>query len=591
MAGVFLIALGVIALVMLNNLDQGTLSLEQARLWVLLPGIAAVLLTLGVGARLSYGLWLPMQKLMQDLDDLAHGREVGADGAWSGEFDAMRGSILAARQYYQEKMHWYVSILDAVPFPLSVTDNDMNWTFINKPVEQFLKVKRETVIGHHCSNWNANICKTENCGIARLRKNFLVTFFEQSGMSFKVDTSYLTNTKGERVGHVEAVSDITGLASARKYQQNAVNDLAGCLELMAQGQLAFDIPDLPEADANTNDARQNFIKIYDNLARARDMLAQTLRVVMENADQVSEAASQLAAVSGQAGIATAQIAETMNQVAAGTTQQTEAVTKTSTIIEELAQIVEGVASGVQNQAMAVQQAGQVSARISGKDGISAKVNNSAEKVQEMGARSDQISAIVDTIEDIASQTNLLALNAAIEAARAGEHGKGFAVVADEVRKLAERASASTKEINKLVKGIQESVAQAIKLTNLASQDMSAAATELDTAIQSVAVVVEENTAAVKKMSASSSGVLEAVDTIASISEENSASVEEVSASTEEMTSQVQEVSHSAKQMAEMAAELQAAVSGFKLARAESVEIQRGVKALGRRPQPVGVGHN
>ncbi len=405
------------------------------------------------------------------------------------------------------------------------------------------------------------------------------------------------------------------------------NEMSSTADSIADGDLTVSINPRGETDLLGN----TFVRMVNSLREA-------ISSVSNNSNQVSEASLQLAHSAEQAGQATSQIATTIQQVARGTAQQSESVNTTAASVDQMTHAIDGVAKGAQEQAAAANKAATITGQLSsaieqvagnaqavvqqstaasnaaqkgttkventlqGMQNIKQRVGVSAEKVQEMGSRSDQIGEIVVTIEDIASQTNLLALNAAIEAARAGEAGKGFAVVADEVRKLAERASSATKEIGGLIKSIQQTVAEAVHAMDegalevdkgvvmaneagaalndilkaaeavnqqaeqaaAAAEEMSASANELVFAVDSVSAVVEENTAATEQMSAGSTMVTQAIENIASVSEENSAAVEEVSASTEEMSAQVEEVTASAQSLADLARQLQAVVKQFKL---------------------------
>ena len=233
----------------------------------------------------------------------------------------------------------------------------------------------------------------------------------------------------------------------------------------------------------------------------------------------------------------------------------------STTSGDIAQNCQLAAEGAQRAARAASDGAAVVERTVNVMGqIAEKVQESAKTVESLGARSDQIGAIIGTIEDIADQTNLLALNAAIEAARAGEQGRGFAVVADEVRALAERTTRATKEIGGMIKAIQNETKNAV------------------TSMENGVLQVQTGTAEAAKSGKALREILEQindvamqVNQIATAAEEQTATTSEISSNMMKITEVVNQTSQGAHESATAAAqlngsaeELQRSVRQFKL---------------------------
>jgi len=120
-----------------------------------------------------------------------------------------------------KQSHWYQAILDATPLPITVTDAEMKWTFVNKAVEDFLGMKREDMMGKPCSNWNAHICKTPECGIECAKRGLKQTYFSHQDSSYQVDVETLKDMDGNLIGFIEVVQDITQIEMLAKQQAEA----------------------------------------------------------------------------------------------------------------------------------------------------------------------------------------------------------------------------------------------------------------------------------------------------------------------------------------------------------------------------------
>lgn len=313
-----------------------------------------------------------------------------------------------------------------------------------------------------------------------------------------------------------------------------------------------------------------------------DNLRQIIIEVRASIAKVSEHAQQLTTSAEETTRATEQIASSVQEVAEGAEQQVREVADATSTVKQMAAAMEQVAESAQSVAASSQESARLAEEgsaaiqnvIRQNDVVRESMTNLAGLINELGQRSREIGQIVEVITSIADQTNLLALNAAIEAARAGEQGRGFAVVADEVRKLAEQSAQAAKQIAGLVDRTQSDTGKAIKTMEAGSSEVASGSKLLESAratlerifaaVGKVAQEIQEVSAAAQEMAASSGRVVSATENVSRIAENTSAGTENIAAATEEQTATMEEISSSAQMLADMARKLEQAVERFQL---------------------------
>lgn len=383
---------------------------------------------------------------------------------------------------------------------------------------------------------------------------------------------FARGTSGDRIGAVKVGISMESLLSDRRatiiwsfalcivFSLSAVLCVLMIMKILKpliQGITLVSTGDLTiELNQTSNDEVGTLIQKLGNLVRN---LRSIVEEVHEKTQSVSEHAAQIKADSAT--------------MASGAGEQTQQVTEVVEAVEKMAHtIIEnsrnaGVTADTAKQAkVAAEEGGKiVEETVAGMKRIAEVVNKSADTVKTLGKSSDQIGEIIGVIDDIADQTNLLALNAAIEAARAGEQGRGFAVVADEVRKLAERTTKATKEIAEMIKKIQAETAGAVSSMEQGTKEVERGIVLADRAGASLHQIVDIS----QKVTDMVTQIAEASEHQSTASSQISKNVEAISMVTQQTASGTQQVAKAAEDLNWLTESLQQLVRRFKLSNKES----------------------
>lgn len=299
-----------------------------------------------------------------------------------------------------------------------------------------------------------------------------------------------------------------------------------------------------------------------------------------SSEQVATSAKELTIIAEQNAQVSTQIASSVEQVALGTEKQSVAANKTTLITEEISNSTEEVAASTGEVTSAMRrtlettQAGQTALNrvVKQMNNINSGTDRVQNSIVELSTSSDRIGEIVGVITGIAAQTNLLALNAAIEAARAGEQGRGFAVVADEVRKLAEQSSEATKQISVLINANQSNIGTVVSAMKDGNKDVkvgievvamaNTSFSEIALLVESISTQMQVISGTISHISIGTQQIVASVREVDLISTATADQAQTVSAGVEEQTASMEQISTASRDLSIMACELQDVIRKF-----------------------------
>ncbi|UAT32839.1 methyl-accepting chemotaxis protein (plasmid) [Bacillus badius] len=334
-----------------------------------------------------------------------------------------------------------------------------------------------------------------------------------------------------------------------------------------------------EGNYRSKDEIGQLVSSFNNMING---LKQIIKTVSETSELVAASSEELSASAEQSSRAGESVSTNIEELAKGSSRQLRSVEESTKIINEMAGYAEKITVHAEQVSQKVSQTSDMSSEgkqsiekvMQQMNSINENVTGLGVSIKELSESSSEIGRINEVITAIAAQTNLLALNAAIEAARAGEAGKGFAVVADEVRKLAEQSAASAEQITNLIQIIQSNTGQTLQSMTSAATEVEAGLNvvqeagesfeKIEISIHEVVSQIKDVASAINQLSSGTVQVADSMNFVRNVAEESAASNESVSTATKEQLVSMDEISTASATLAKISEELQQLIMRFKV---------------------------
>ena len=360
---------------------------------------------------------------------------------------------------FAEKSFWYEDILNCLPIPVSITNMDMKTMFINKPVEDMLGIKLEDVKGKHCADvWGAGICRTPQCGITCLNRGQTSTQFNQAGYDFKVDAGYIHDKNHNKVGHIEAVQNITALLTAQKEQEKMIDAVRNASKVLAEDSniIAEGAKHLAEG------ASQQTATIEELLAAVNDIKEKTIH----NSDVAKDAAAMSSAIIDNA--------EKGNEKMEKMILAVKEIDESSKKIENVIKVIDAIAA--QTNLLSL---------------------NASIEAARAGEAGRGFAVVADEVRDLASKS--------AEAAK--DTGLLIRSTVEKAHLGMTMAQETADSLNEIVEGINKN-AEYIKDIVVSCEEQNHAIGLLNSGIQEVANIANENSATAEESSSTSQEISE-----------------------------------------------------------------------------------